>query len=320
MKKLDTAGSKSSEQPSESADSSAMSAGAGKKVPMNVVVERLETPSTGGRATEKSKEEEGKEEPDSLPSVQFRPYSDGSDEPIQKSKSTACNNPRSTFAKNEQVANSLAVEDTESETASLRMGSSAPENPFMSVKAVSFTPSFQPSPSIQSGKPQEPHSSTLPAKGAQALQSRFSGHTSHDSFNPPGNPRSFHATQGGRSPLQNNFMGQSFDLPRLNSQVTGSAETPLMEMHQSSNPFKPSSSKLHKSQAAPFGGLGSQHSMPSAGTSPQFAFQAYNPQFSAAQGSYAHPMQMVSPAEMGLRKSESVMLPGKGNGEKSKNT
>ena len=171
MKKQDTAGSKSSEWPSDSADSSALSGGAGRNVAVNVVVDRLDksTPSTGGRATEKSKDEEGKAEPDSLPDMQFQPYSDGGDE-LHKSKSMVINpNFRSTFAKNDQVAGSLAVEDTESETASLPLGSSIPENPFMSVKAVSFTPSFQPSPSMQSAKLQEPHSSTLPAKGSQAL-------------------------------------------------------------------------------------------------------------------------------------------------------
>ena len=200
--------------------------------------------STGGsRAKEKGKDEESKEEADALPDMQFGPHSGGSEE-LHKSRSVVVNNFRSTLGKNEQVAGSLAVEDTEGETPSLRLGSSAPENPFMSVKAVSFTPSFQPSPGLGSGKLQEPHSSTLPTKGSQALQNRFSGHTSHDNFNAPGNPRSFHASQGGRSPLQNNFLGQSFDLPRLNSTVAGSSDAPLVEMHQSSNPFTPSASKL----------------------------------------------------------------------------
>ena len=102
MKKLEAAGSKSSEQPSESAESSAPSGGVGRKVAVNVVVDRLDksTPSTGGPATEQSKDEEGKEEPDSLPDVQYRPYSDGSDE-LHKSKSLILSNPRSTFAKND---------------------------------------------------------------------------------------------------------------------------------------------------------------------------------------------------------------------------
>ena len=211
---------------------------------MGVVVGRLDqSDSTGGRAREKGKDEEGKEEADSQPDLEHLPYSGGGEE-LHKSKSVVINNFRSTLAKNDQTAGSLAVEDTESEAPSLGLGGSAPENPFMSVKAVSFTPSFQPSPSLGSTKLQEPHSSTLPAKGSQALQNRFSGHTGHDNFNPPGNPRSFHASQGGRSPLQNNFMGQPFELPRLNSTVAGSSDAPLMEMHQSSNPFKPSTSKL----------------------------------------------------------------------------
>ena len=125
--------------------------------------------STGGsRAKEKGKDEESKEEADALPDMQFGPHSGGSEE-LHKSRSVVVNNFRSTLGKNEQVAGSLAVEDTEGETPSLRLGSSAPENPFMSVKAVSFTPSFQPSSSMQSGKLQEPHSSTLPPKGSQTL-------------------------------------------------------------------------------------------------------------------------------------------------------
>ena len=286
---------------------------------MNVVVDRLDqSDSTGGRATEKSKDEEGKDEPDSLPEMQFRPYSDGSDGPQKSSKSTAIDNVRSTLAKNAQGAGSLATDDAEDETASLRMSSSVSENPFMSVKAVSFTPSFQPSPTIQSSKLQEPHSSTLPATGSQTLANRFSGpHMSHDNFNPPGNARSYHATQGGQSPLPNHFGGQPFELPRLSgSGVSGRADSPLRAMHQSSNPFKPSASKAHKSQAVPFGGLGQQHSMASGGNSPQFAFQAYNPQFQA-QSSYPHSMPMVAPADITLRKTESATAPSKGEKAKS---
>lgn len=98
-----------------------------------------------------SKDEEGKDEPDSLPRVQFRPFSDSS-EGLHKSKSLVANNARSIISKNE-LASQLILDDNESDFPCLAMASSAPENPFMSVKAVSFTPSFQLSSSIQSGKP-----------------------------------------------------------------------------------------------------------------------------------------------------------------------
>ena len=112
---------------------------------MNVVLDQLDpSSSTGGRPTEKCKDEESKEESDCPPEVQFRPYSEGSDElKLHKGRSMVVGNFPGILAKNDQrTLGSLAVDDTESDTTDLRMSSSISENPFMSVKAVSFTPSF----------------------------------------------------------------------------------------------------------------------------------------------------------------------------------
>ena len=48
---------------------------------MNVILDQLDpSNSTGGGPTEESKDEDGREEPDRLPEVQYRPFSDGSNE------------------------------------------------------------------------------------------------------------------------------------------------------------------------------------------------------------------------------------------------